>query len=303
MKGTRWSSRTVALPAAVFVIVLLGGLVLAGSTDDDAVGLSAVGLIVIGLLLAVLVTGVVRLAVLLAGVDPDAQSIADRMAIDADGRRLLARWLERTRWSRNLGGCAGLVWWVLGTSMQGDVLLYGVGGVALGSMAAQLHHVRRSPGPRTASLDRRTLADYLPVAQRRRMIGVAGIAATMSVCALALDGTTAAAPWAAGALAVLGAAHAVQLRVAGRSRPALASGLVETDDLARTLAVDRGLAAPATYCALAFIAHGAGHLEPALGGVAGVIAAGAWIYALVAWWRNRRLGLDHVLALPAPAPS
>ena len=301
---TRWLLRWHGLPVvALLVFISLPVVLFARASSDSGGGASIPQLVVVGLLGVAVLVLVIRLPAMLAGVDPDAAVIAAGLTAAPDQQRLLTRWLQRTRWARNVGGVAGLVWWVFGTSLQGDVLLYGVGGVAIGSVAAQLHHVTRPSGTRTARLDRRTVADYLPPGWRRRMIATAALAAALAVAGLVLDDSGSAAPWGGAALVALGACHVVQRRVAGRPRPALATGLALADDLARQLAIDRGLAQPATYFALALIAHGASELEPSLGGWATLISVGAWLYALSAWWRNRRLGLDAVLDRPLPAPA
>lgn len=300
---TRWSTRsnaTVVVIAAIALMTVL--LVTAMRAAPDASTHGVLQFVLLGAIAAALLAGLTRIGVLLAGVDPDAELIANRLAASADERRLLARWLNRTRWARNVGGIAGLVWWVLGTSAQGDVLLYGIAGVTLGSMAAQLHHARPRSGLRTASLDQRRLIDHLTPARARPMVA-AGIAALGLVAGgLLLDEVGSAARWGSAALVVLGATVVVQARVAGRPRPLLGSGLRRADDLARELAIVRGLAQPATYLCLALVAHGAGRLEPALGGLATVLSVIAWLTALRLWWRNRRLGLDHLLDAP-PQPT
>ncbi len=292
---TRWFSQHRRLPLmAGFLAVVIPFTFVARSTTDGS-GTAPGQLVLIGLLLLALAVAVAQLGVMLAGVDPEAAVIAAGLASDPEQQRLLTRWLQRTRWARNVGGLAGLAWWVIGTSLNGDILLYGVGGVAIGSMAAQLHHVRRPIGPRTASLDRRSVADYIPANWQRRMIVVALMAVAMIVGGIAITDARTASKWGAAALLVIGAAHLVQRRVATRPRPALTSGLQQADDLARELAIDRGLAQPATYAALAMFAHGSLAFEASLGGVATAMSVGAWLYALYAWWHNRRLGLDIVI--------
>ena len=119
----------------------------------------------------------VQIARMFAGVDPEVPELVRHLASDADQQRLLSRWMLRARRARNIGGICGVVVWVLGTSVQGDLLLCGVGGIALGAMLAELHVVRPQHGPRTATLDVRALGAYLTDRDRNRMIGVAGAAA------------------------------------------------------------------------------------------------------------------------------
>ncbi len=300
---TRWFTQHRRLPLmAGFLAVAIPFTFVARSTTDGSA--TAPGqLVLIGLLLLALAVAIAQLGVMLAGVDPEATVIAQQLASAPDQQRLLTRFLQRTRWARNVGGLAGLTWWVIGTSLNGDILLYGVGGVAIGSMAAQLHHVRRPTGPRTASLDPRSVADYIPANWQRRMIVVAVMAGGLIVGGMAMSDARTATYWGVAALITLGGAHLIQRRVAGRPRPALASGLQQADDLARELAIDRGLAQPATYAALAIFAHGSRAFESSLGGIATALSVGAWLYALYAWWQNRRLGLDIVIGQRQPVAS
>jgi hypothetical protein len=97
---------------------------------------------------------------------------------------------------------------------------------------------------------------------------------------------------------VLGAARVAQQRVATRPRPAVSDKLRRADDLARELAIGRGLARPATFFALALVARGCISLTPAIGGLGRVLGGAAWLYALYLWWHNRRLGLDFLLTEP-----
>ncbi len=300
---TGWLSRQRRLPLmAAFLAVAIPFVFVARATTDGSA--TAPGqLLVIGLLLVALAVVITQLGVMLAGVDPEAAVIAQGLASAPDEQRLLTRWLHRTRWARNVGGLAGLTWWVIGTSLDGDILLYGVGGVAIGSMVAQLHHARRPTGLRTASLDQRSVSHYIPDDWQRRMIVVALMALGMIVAGIGITDAGTASWWGVAALAVLAAAHLIQRRVAGRPRPALATGLQQADDLARELAIDRGLAQPATYAALVMFAHGSLALEQGLGGVATALAVAAWLYALYAWWQNRRLGLDIVIDQRQPVAT
>ncbi len=299
----RW--RGAPLMAAVFAIVASGTLVARGTSSGSADDQGSVGwlsIVLVGVIGTLFVLVALRLLAMLAGVDPDAKSIAQRLTNGPDQQRLLARWLQRTRWARNVGGIAGLVWWAFGTSGQGDVLLCGVGGIALGSMVAQLHHIRPVTGPRTASLEHRSVHDYIPAEWRRRMIAVGALASLLVAGGFIVADAGAAVWWGIAVLVVLGSAYFVQWRVAARRRPALSTGLQQADNLARELAIDRGLAQPATYFALALFAHGAGSFEASFGGAATAVSVVAWLYALYLWWNNRRLGLDHILNLEHAQP-
>jgi hypothetical protein len=80
--------------------------------------------------------------------------------------------------------------------------------------------------------------------------------------------------------------------VVTRARPAVSEGLTRADDLARELAIGRGLGRPAAYFALALVARACSALQPTIGDAAQVLGVAAWLTALVLWWQNRRLGLD-----------
>jgi hypothetical protein len=296
---TRWRGQLLLAFAAVIAVAMVTLLVRGG--DDVAGASSILGPVLIAVLVLLALGALVGAGAMFAGVDPDARLIASRLTTGSEPRRLLARWLRRTRWARNVGGASGIAWWIFGTSAQGDLLVHAIVGIALGSMASQLHHVRPGTGPRTASLARRTVADYLPVTLARQMIVVASAAVLVAVVGLVTDGGIGAVPWAVAAMVVIGAAHLVQRRVASRSRPALPDPLERADDLARELAIGRGLAQPAVYCALALLAHGSGRLVPAVGGIATAVSVLAWLSALVLWWRNRGLGLDHLVDQPLEA--
>lgn len=289
----------------IAISLFTGAIVpIARITGDDSTSPNS---IVIGILLAVatafLILGLIGAAISLSGVDPGAELIASRLAPANDQRLLLTRWLRRTRWARNVGGYAGLLWWAFGTGFEGGILVYGVAGLTIGSMAAQLHHVRRRPGPRTASLAPRGLEAYVSRTTQTQMTIVAAIAAAVVVAGVAFDHAGTASAWGAAALVVLCAGRLIQGRVASRARPALATGLERADDLARSLAIDRGLARPATYCGLAMIASGVAQFEPTIGDWAGLLSAAAWLLALIAWWRNRRLGLDALIDESPLAPT
>jgi len=294
-----WSPRTTG--AAVLLATLAVGGPVLGITGANVGSIPVLRIVIAALVLLLVLLAVIKIAATLSGFDPDAPLIAAQLAPLADQQDLLARWLQRTRWARNVGGYTGIAWWVFGTHGQGDPLLFGIGGVALGSMAAQLHQIRRRTGPRTASLDPRALSDYLPDHARRRMIAVAAAASIMVVAGLAISEARPSARWATAAIAVLVLVHAVQRRVAARPRPAVTIELRHADDLARELAVGRGLAYPATYLSLAMIAHGAAYFEPSIGAFATAVSTLVWLYALRSWMQNRRLGLDYLIDEPQPA--
>jgi len=301
MNGPKFLRRRPKVWVPALLLMVLPAVMLVRVSDEGGSGVGPGTYVVLALVLIVVAFTLVQVARMFAGVDPEVPQLAQHLAADADQQRLLTRWMVRARRARNIGGICGVIVWVLGTSLQGDLLLCGVGGIALGAMFAELHVVRRQKGPRTATLDVRSVADYLTDGDRNRMLAVAGAGLVMAATAVAVDGSGVAVWSGLAALFVLGAAHLVQRRVASRPRPAIAASLRHADDLARRLAIGRGLAQPATYFGLALLARSAFALRPEVGDVAVLLGVAAWISALVLWWSNRRLGLDFLLATRVPA--
>jgi hypothetical protein len=165
-------------------------------------------------------------------------------------------------------------------------------------MLAEVHHARPRRGPRTARLDVRTVGDYMMRQDARRMIGVAIVGVGVAVAGVVSARSVASVWWGLAAIGTLGVARLVQQRVVSRPRPAAAPNLIRADDLARELAIGRGLARPATFFALTLIARGWYALMPEIGQPGRLLGAAAWIYALYLWWHNRRLGLDFLLTEP-----
>lgn len=281
---------------SVAVVAVAAPVLLVARTDHSMLGVS--GIILLAVLVTLVLIIILNIALQLAGFDADASEIAGQLASDPDQRRLLARWLERARWARFVGGFAGCLLWVLGTQAKGDLLLLGTGGITVGAMLAELHHIRQRSGPRTARLDVRSVRDYMMRQDARRMIGVGLAACVVAVTGAAASEARAAMWWGLAAVVALGAARLAQERVATRPRPAVSDKLRRADDLARELAIGRGLARPATFFALALVARGSYSLMPAIGGLGRVLGAAAWMYALYLWWHNRRLGLDFLLTEP-----
>lgn len=296
----RWlTARPVVVTAAV--VALVGLLVPVAARSDNEGESGAVTWIAI-LLLLIAAFVVVNVLLRLAGIDDDADRIAAHLAPEPLQQRLLARWLSRARWARFIGGLAGVLAWFLGTNGRGDVLLLGTLGIGLGALAAESHQVRPRRGPRTVSLEVRSLSQYLPRAEALAMALVAGLAALASVAGAFHGPSRRAAAWGLAALVFVAAMRWAQLRVVRRPRPALPEGLVWADDLARHLSVVRGLARPAVYVGLVLSSQALYALEPLLGsGVARLLAAIARLTAFALWARNRRLGLDGVLRQPAGA--
>jgi hypothetical protein len=289
----RLLSRRALVPLALVAIAT--PVVLVARAGDDSRTSNVLTIVLLTVMAALILFVVVNYGLQFAGFDGEASEIAEHLAVDPDQQRLLARWLGRARWARFVGGFCGCLVWVLGTQMHGDLLLVGTGGIAVGAMLAELHHIRPSVGPRTARLDVRSVGDYLMRQDARRMIGAAIAATAVAVAGLVADDVRAATWWGLGAVGALAVARVAQRRVATRPRPAVSDKLTRADDLARELAIGRGLARPATFFALAMVARGCYSLMPAIGQVARLFGAAAWLYSLYLWWHNRRLGLDFLL--------
>jgi hypothetical protein len=285
------------------LLVALPVILVVRTGEGGPGGVTPAAMVVLVLLGVLLVIVVVQAGFMFVGVDPDVPAIAARLTSEPDQQQLVARWMMRARRARNIGGLCGLTVWVLGTQLHGDVLLCGVGGIALGAMLAELHTVRPQRGPRTATLDPRALGDYLMDQDRNRMAGVAVAGAALTIVAVGLDGSRQATVCGIAVIVVIGVAHAVQRWVASRPRPATTEALRRADDLARELAIGRGLARPATYFGVALFARGAFELDPDAAGLGVVVGVAAWLYALYLWWNNRRLGLDFLLDARQPVPA
>lgn len=282
-----------ALVLSVFVLAVMLLLpIRAGGERTDGPHLWLVLNLTVAVVLVFYV--LLSLGVQLAGVDADAPELAQHLAAHPEQQRLLTRWLERARWARFVGGFAGLVACLLATNFQGSLLLFGAGGIYLGAMIAELHHARRPAGPRVARIEVRRVGDYLTTRDLRWMVGVGIVAAVLGFLGLWDGDTRSASWWALAALAALGLTRLMQERVVTRARPAVSPELTCADDLARELAIGRGLARPATYLGLAMLAEATDSLTPLLGDLASFLGTVCWFTAAVLWWQNRRLGLDFL---------
>lgn len=285
-----------AARAAIAGIVFLSLAVVARSGGDGG-GRTPLEIVLLLAILGVVVLGLIGIALTLAGFDADAGEIADRLADDPIQRRLLTRWLERARWARFVGGLSGCIVWALGFQTNFDLLVCGSVGICVAAVLAESHHLRRPNGPRAARLEVRTVAGYLAVGDRRWMVAVAGSAGVVVVVGLVLGASQSSISWAIAALVTIGLVHLAQRRVASRGRPAVNESLRRADDLARSLAIGRGLARPATYAGLAMLARSLFELRSVLaaGPFLGIVA---WFCGAGLWWRNRRLGLGHLADEP-----
>ncbi len=272
------------------------------SSDDEQQGMPLWNIVLaVGLLVASALT-IIRLLAGLAGVDREAPAIAEGFTDDRLQQQLLTRWLARTRWARNVGGICGLLMWAFGTNANGNIVVFGVTGIALGTMLSETLLVVRRRGPRTASLQARSLSQYIERSDSLQMVIIAACAAVLATFAAAAGHSSAAATALAGVV-VLGLARLVQHRVARRARPAANASLTSADDLARKLAIGCGLAQPASYCALALIHQACRQFGEDPNSFVKVLALAALLAALALWWRNRRLGLDWLRSSRSIAPA
>jgi hypothetical protein len=173
---------------------------------------------------------------------------------------------------------------------------FGLAGMVIGSLSAELHHCRRRRGPASADLTPRRFRDFV----QARDVGVLGaigvLAAGVIVAAAAagVDSSSATAGWAAASAGVVVLVAGLQWRVVTRRRPALRPELRQADDLMRRLAVSHGLAHPGITLGLGLLGQA---LLAAGMPLAGVIC---WLLAVGSWWTNRAVGLDHLLREPPP---
>ncbi len=238
--------------------------------------------------------------------DYQADVIAARLVAEGDGRELVARWLHRTRFYRNLFGLAGLIAWVSSWSngANGSTLLaFGLGGILTGAVVAEVHRANRSIGPRTASLSPRRVDAYLVARDQRRSVALAMIWTALAGWTIVFRADRSALVLASVGLFTLGGVRLLQNRVASRPRSALTPELERADDLVRELAITRSLAQPANafVCAMLLPALQMLH-ETSMGQLADVLGVAATVTALWWWAKNKRLGLDWLLDEPGDQP-
>lgn len=252
--------------------------------------------VVVGIaLVGALGLGAFLFGVNLAGFDPDAGTIASRLAVDEASQRLLSRWTHRVRWRRWIGGTSGVVLAVF-SSNPTWLIFAGLTGAALGSISAEFHLCRPSPtARRVVSLERRQMRDYLTRWSVAELAFVLMLAVAASII-VSIDQQRLATPgWLVGAIGVVALALAMIGLVVHRRRPALSQELRAADDLLRRLAISNGIAAPMASVGLMAIATGL-H-QHGFEGAAIVVG----FLAIIGWWRNRRGGLDYVLKHPVRA--
>jgi len=300
------------LVLAVFTTIFIGFARTSepAGTDDGInlftdIALPAAGILLIGFL-------VLSLSVNLAGFDPEADEFATAAAPGELGERLLLRWLQRVRWRRWVGGFVGMLSGLSIISLletgdlgSGGFVYPGLLGLTLGSLSAELHHLRpRRKTTMIADLTVRSMADYTDPTDQKALAVCAAVALATFGYALS---SSASVGWAIAAVGIVVAAVALQHRVALRRRPALTAELREADDLLRTIAVSRGIARPAIALSLATVGIA---LAPSSAVFAESVEAVVWIVALVFWWRNRGLGLKSIrvptranTSTTAPSPA
>lgn len=238
--------------------------------------------------------------------DHDNDHIAAQLLRTGDGRELVARWLHRVSFYRNLGGLAGLILWVAswtnGLNTE-TILAFGTGGLVAGGIAAECRRFAPVETSNIASVEPRRIGTYLVARDERRAAGLAVVWLGIAVAGVVQGVGGAVLPLVAAALGILGIVRLTQRRVANRPRPNLEPELTRADDLVRELAITRGLAQPANAFAMTMLAP-AFQLFSDDGGVwADTLSLIVWLTS-VAWWaKNRRLGLDWLLDEPERFPE
>ncbi len=237
---------------------------------------------------------------LCSGADPNAEVIARRLTTGHLEQELVTRWLQRSRWSRNVGGITGFLAGLLlliSENPIGMAVTGGIAGIAVGSLLAESHLLstdeRSADQRRVVDLRPRRPSDYWQPKRQLLLILVGLAAASVATAEIIGDDTIeVSSRWSTAAAATVAAAMIFQWRIANRRRPALPESLRSADDLIRHLAITRGVADPALMCSLVFLAKAThpGHAT---------VSALLWLAALRVFWTNRRLGLDWLMDQPA----
>ena len=235
---------------------------------------------------------------LIAGTDHHARSTVSELGTDPSSRELLERWAIRTAWYRRMGGLfASVLWFFTSKGMfdLGRLFVMAMIGVFVGSIVAERHRYRGGRGPRCATLQTRSVRQYLDPVERRRATVLAMIwIGWVAISVFVPQGSSVNIwPYAAAGLSVLGLAHLVQRRVVSRAQPHLPHSLKDADDLARRLAVTRSLGRTSNIVALVLFSSALDGSSPVLGqSVASIISGAAFLLALWWWWKNRHLALS-----------
>lgn len=251
-----------------------------------------------------LALSIVGIALNLAGFDPDARKLGDRLVPGPLGGTLVTRWVKRSRYARFVGGAVGFI---LGFGLAVYVnrietlALLGLAGVAVGGALAEIHVLRRvKSGPRVVDLTRRRFSDYVGRLDLVLIVTTALCALILSTTAFIIDGFGAAALWPAAGLLVMAVVVAVQHRVTMRPRPSLGPELLAADDLLRHLAATRAFARPSVALGLGLTAYGISLLDQSHGGPlvdptwVGIATVALWIAAGLVFMTNRRLGINRI---------
>jgi len=288
-------SSTTARVASVGIATLLFSAALI-SAGDGAGGRP--GTLVLAMLVTIALLAALSLLSILSGADATLTRDAARLSSEPLQQALLRRWISRARWVRNVGGMAGVFVWLFATNGQGDILIFGIGGIAVGAVAGEMHLARPSQGARSADLTVRSLSRYL--GRREVAAGaVAGVACLVATGLALANGLGGRALIGSGGLGALAVVTLIGWRVALRRRPATTDSLRAADDLVRELAINHGLGAPGVSLAFALAGSALASMEPALGDSVAALSFICRVSAIAIWWFNRRLGLGRVERLRA----
>lgn len=232
-----------------------------------------------------------------------AERIAAATTTTPAGRALVERFVGRSRRFRTVGGIVGIAVSLVVVSIRTDStdvtigFLPALAGAVIGSIVAESFRIRRTRGPRSASLEPRADSDYGDeVADRREMIvGGAWLLAT-GMGILQVDATT------LGLGLIVAAITAVrrwaQRRIALRGRPALDPDLSRADDEVRRMAVRHGIARPSVTLMTLLVAGQTAALQvhhPEASGMRNLLGIVSLVLtgtALVWWWTNRNFGFS-----------
>jgi hypothetical protein len=229
---------------------------------------------------------------------------------------LLVPYLERTRRYRSLGGAAG---WMLGLLLplsavsDAGSLGTGIAGYLAGALLAELRTAASPPpGPRSASLRPRRVADYVsPTARLAPPLLAAGALAVLAAWAAYPQaegpGGAATAALTLGVAALAALLTVARRWIAARPRRVVEPGLVTADDAIRASSMQTisGAGSALLCLALSLALQGVdrGAAPAPLGPLLSFAAAALPLLALLCWTGLRHWGRPVRRPREAPAPA